>query len=139
MDNSNSIEMPDFSKMKNVFRNMEISEDVRTMLQSLAKENNVPNDIFEHLKLISDVHYLLPVYFVVGHIEAPYSYEKQKGDKIYHYEDTYMRPVCYKLPAYVGTDVPKEVWVPVEMFDPDYSTTYIPPENLEKQKEMLYG
>lgn len=134
MDNSNSIEMPDFSKMKNVFRNMEISEDVRTMLQSLAKENNVPNDIFEHVKLISDVHYLLPVYLVAGHIEAPYSYEKQKGDKIYHYEDTYMRPVCYKLPAYVGTDVPKEAWVPVEMFDPDYSTTYIPPENLEKQK-----
>ena len=111
MDNTGSIEIPDFSKMKNVFRNLEISEDVRMMLQSLAKENNVPNDIFEHLKLTSDVHYFLPIYFVVGHIEAPYSYEKKKGDKIYHYEDTYMRPVCYKLPAYVGSDVPKEAWI----------------------------
>ena len=40
----------------------------------------------------------------------------------------------YKLPAYVGSDVPKEAWIPVEMFNPDNSTTYIPPENLEKQK-----
>ena len=57
MDNNGSIEMPDFSKMKNIFRNLEISEDVRMMLQSLAKENNVPNDIFEHLKLTSIFKY----------------------------------------------------------------------------------
>lgn len=134
METNESTQMPDFSKMKKVFRNLEKGEEINMMLQSLARENNVPNDIFEHLKVTSDVHYFLPILFVVGQIQAPYSYEKKKGEKIYHYEDAYICPACFKLPAYAGSDVPKEAWVPLEMFEPKYSATYIPPENLEKQK-----
>ena len=94
----------------NIYKNFgSETEDVDALLNRLVTAENVPNDIFENLRLLSVTRYYAPQCVFSGTITVRYSYEQTKGEKVYKTTDVANMPAMLKIPCHVGGALPAEI------------------------------
>lgn len=109
------------------------AEEVKLLLNSLAETNNVPQDIFENIKLTSDMHYFLPIYIIPGTISGTIGYDKRSGNVVKSYGNNYHQDVTLKIPAYYEGAFPDEVLTGIEFFEGELTTEEIRKDLIDKK------
>ena len=84
-------------------------KDVDALLNALVSTDNVPNDVFNHLKLLSVTRYFCPICVFAGEMLVSFSYEKQEGDRIAKISDTLQAGAFLTIPCHVQGALPEGV------------------------------
>ncbi len=84
-------------------------EDVDALLNALVKTDNVPNDVFEKMKLRSVIRYYCPVCVIAGHILVNFQYEKQEGDRTVRIKDGMQSGAFLRIPCHVAGALPEDI------------------------------
>lgn len=132
MDNNfNEIPLVDKTKLMAIYQNFgNAMEDVDTLLNALVKQDNVPNDVFEHLRLIKVTHYYVPLCFLIGQITMPYSYKKTEGNTLHKESNVMSAGVCIKVPCHVQGALPDEDLILNDEILTEFSHDNVDPEEL---------
>lgn len=93
------------------------TEDVDALLNNLAKEDNVPNDIFDNLKLRSVTHYYVPLCVFAGEMTVQFSCERTQGDQVQKIKDTMVQGVFLKIPCHKSGVYPAVIEQCDEVFE----------------------
>lgn len=83
------------------YNNSKLAEDVEALMNNLVTVHNVPNDIFEHLRLKSLTRYYVPLCIFAGEMMAKFTCEKNEGDQIIKISDVLQSGVFLKIPCHV--------------------------------------
>jgi hypothetical protein len=84
-------------------------KDVDALLDALVSTDNVPNDVFNHLRLLSVTRYYCPICVFAGKMLVSFSYEKQEGDKIAKISDTLQAGAFLCIPCHVQGALPEGI------------------------------
>ena len=84
-------------------------EDVDALLNALVKTDNVPNDVFEKLKLRSATRYYCPICVIAGQMVVNFQYEKQEGDRTVRLKDGMQAGAFLSIPCHVTGALPEGI------------------------------
>ena len=83
------------------YNNSKPAEDVEALMNNLVTAHNVPNDIFEHLRLKSLTRYYVPLCVFAGAMTAHFTCEKTEGDQKVRISDVLQAGAFLKIPCHV--------------------------------------
>lgn len=85
------------------------AEDVEALMNNLVTEHNVPNDIFDHLRLKSLTRYYVPLCVFAGEMTAHFTCEKTEGDQKIKISNVLESGAFLKIPCHVQGACPEIV------------------------------
>lgn len=84
-------------------------KEIDALLDALVSTDNVPNDVFSHLRLISVTRYYCPICVFAGKMLVGFSYEKQEGDRKAKISDTLQAGAFLSIPCHVQGALPEGI------------------------------
>lgn len=99
----------DFLPKFKTYKNYKKTEDIDALLNALVTTENVPNDVFEHLKLLSVTRYYCPICVFAGTMLVSFSCEKKDGDRTMQIKDTMQAGAFLSIPCHVQGALPEGI------------------------------
>ena len=111
-------ELIQFEKPLSVYKNFDKpNEDIDALLNYLVTTDNVPNDVFEHLKLRSVTRYYCPICVIAGQMLVNFSYEQQEGDRTVKVKDGMQAGAFLVIPCQVSGALPADISLSDEIME----------------------
>ncbi|MBO4612428.1 MAG: hypothetical protein J5671_04570 [Bacteroidaceae bacterium] len=131
-----TIELPDVSNYVSLYANYNSdTEDVDALLNALVTENNVPNDVFENLKLKRLTRFYVPVVLFAGQGTVEFSCEYKRGEDTYREKNTWTSGLVYKAAAYYSDGVPEQARLDEEISDKGFEVSSLHPDTLTSEAQ----